>query len=334
MSPQLLAAPSVSTLQAPAHVVMVRPHHFSVNPDTAADNAFQHGLPLNATQAARRAYAESTQLADALAAEGIGVSLVEDESGLSPDSVFPNNWFTTHPDGRVVLCPMFVPNRRHERRSDVVDLLRLRFEISDVVDLSEAENHGEFLEGTGSVVIDHRNKLAYGCRSHRLTPGLFQRFCDEIGLQPVLFDAVDSSGTPIYHTNVMMSVGETVSVIGSGLIPDSSDRDRVLGLLSASSEVVVELTESQVRHFAGNVLQLTGHSGPVLVMSTTAYGALRSDQVRAMRRTSRILTVDVSTIEASGGSVRCMLAGVHLPPRRQNVSVPSGIPGGGVLIMS
>lgn len=316
MSPQLLAPPSVAPLQAPSHVVMVRPHHFSVNPDTAADNAFQRRLGLNGTQAARRAYAESTQLADALVAEGIGVSLVEDETGLSPDSVFPNNWFTTHPGGRVVLCPMFAPNRRYERRPDVVELLSLRFEVSDVLDLSEAENQGEFLEGTGSVVIDHRNKLAYGCRSHRLTPGLFERYCAALGLQPVLFDAVDSSGTPIYHTNVMMSVGETVSVIGSGLVPDRGDRDRMLTLLRASSDIVIELTETQVKHFAGNVLQLTGAAGPVLVMSTTAYGALRPAQIAAIRRVSRILTVDVSTIEASGGSVRCMLAGVHLPPRR------------------
>lgn len=311
-----MSSPGVASVQTPSHVVMVRPHRFSVNPDTAADNAFQRGLPLTAVQAARRAYAESTQLAEALTQEGVGVSLVDDEQGLSPDSVFPNNWFTTHADGRVVLCPMFAPNRRHERRRDILELLGLRFEISEVVDLSDAELRGEFLEGTGSVVIDHRNRLAYGGRSHRLTPGLFHRYCAEIGLEPVLFDAVDSLGKPIYHTNVMMSVGQTVSMIASELIPEEAERDRVLTRLRASGTTLVELTEQQVRHFAGNVLQLSGRWGPVLVMSTTAYGALRADQVEAIRRSSRILTADVSTIEASGGSVRCMLAGIHLPVRR------------------
>jgi hypothetical protein len=316
MGAQLLAAANMAPIQSPSHVVMVRPHRFSVNQATAGDNAFQRDLSLSGTQAARRAYAESTQLADALIQEGIGVTLVDDELGLSPDSVFPNNWFTTHSDGQVVLCPMFAPNRRHERRPDVLELLGRQFEIREVLDLSEEENRGEFLEGTGSVVIDHRRGLAYGCRSHRLTPRLFQRYCSALELEPVLFDAVDSSGTPIYHTNVMMSVGETVSVIASGLITDAAERDRVLNQLRCSSETIVELTEAQVRLFAGNVLQLTGSAGPVLVMSTTAYRALRSDQIEAIRRTSRILTSDVSTIESSGGSVRCMLAGVHLPGRQ------------------
>ncbi|TLP74043.1 citrulline utilization hydrolase CtlX [Nesterenkonia sphaerica] len=316
MSAELLTAAHLVPIQSPSHVVMVRPHRFSVNPDTAADNAFQRNLTQGGRAAAEQAYRESTQLAEALTREGIGVTLVDDEQGLSPDSVFPNNWFTTHADGRVVLCPMFAPNRRHERRSDVLELLAREFEIREVLDFSAEEDGGEFLEGTGSVVIDHRRGVAFGCRSHRLTPRLFQRYCAELDLEPVLFDAVDSSGTPIYHTNVMMSVGETVSVLASGLIPQPAERDGVLNQLRCSSETIVDLSESQVQQFAGNVLQLTGSAGPVLAMSTTAYRALRADQVAAIRRTSRILTSDVSTIESSGGSVRCMLAGVHLPRRQ------------------
>ena len=293
---------------------MVRPHRFCVNQATAADNAFQHPRTTD-DDAAQRAYADATRLADALRAAGVGVSLFEDETGLSPDSVFPNNWFTTHHDGRVVLCPMYAVNRRAERRDDVVAHLRDQFTVTQVLDWSAAEDYGQFLEGTGSVVIDHIHRVAYGCRSQRLSSSLFSRFCREFGLRPVLFDAVDSAGRPVYHTNVMMSVGESVAVIGSGMIRDQAQREEVLGLLRASGRSVVELDEDQVRSFAGNVLQLTGDSGLVMVMSKTAEASLSEDQIAAVKAGGRLLAVDVGTVEASGGSVRCMLAGIHLARR-------------------
>ena len=300
-------------IQAPSHVVMVRPHRFTVNAATAADNAFQQSDSIDDAGAAHGAYGDVTRLAEALRQEGVTVSLFEDASGESPDSVFPNNWFTTHPDGRIVLCPMYAPNRRNERREDVIDQLRNDFAVTEVLDWTAAELDGQFLEGTGAVVIDHEQQVAYGCRSERLTADLFTRFCREFGLLPVLFDAVDSSGRAVYHTNVMMSVGETLAVVGADLIPDPVERDQVLGLLRASGRTVVELTEEQVRAFAGNVMQLRGAHGPVVVMSTTAAAALHADQLRAIRAHSRILSVDLSMVEASGGSVRCMLAGIHLP---------------------
>lgn len=319
MAPQLTAparqaAPAPSA-QAAAHVVMVRPHRFSVNPATAGDNAFQRLRPADDGAAPGRAYAEATRLARALCEAGIAVSLFEDEAGLSPDSVFPNNWFTTHADGRVLLCPMFAENRRLERREDVVEHLREQFIVTEVLDWSGAEDYGQFLEGTGSVVIDHVQQVAYGCRSQRLTAGLFTRFCREFGLRPVLFDAVDRCGRPIYHTNVMMSVGETIAVLGGDLIADPAQREEVRGLLRASGRTVVELDEDQVRSFAGNVLQLHGDCGPVLAMSTTAEASLRADQLETISARCRVVAVDVSTVEASGGSVRCMLAGIHLPVR-------------------
>src|SRR5699024_3909896 len=226
---------------------------------------------------------------------------------------FPNNWFTTHQDGRLVLCPMYAPNRRGERRGDVIERLRQDFEVTQVLDWSAAEERGQFLEGTGAMVIDHVQQVAYGCRSERLTEELFTQFCAEFGLRPVVFDDVDSAGRPIYHTNVMMSVGETLAVIGSSLIRDPIERELVLDLLRVSGRTVVELTEEQISSFAGNVLQLRGSYGPVLAMSTTAEASLSTDQLEAIRAHSRGLAVDVSTVEASGGSVRCMLAGVHLP---------------------
>lgn len=302
-----------SPLQAPAHVVMVRPHRFTVNPETAADNAFQRpAAPQD--RAAPQAYAEVTRVAEALEANGVGVSLFDDEVGLSPDSVFPNNWFLTDHHGRVLLCPMFAVNRRHERRADVVAHLHRNFTVTQVLDWSAAEDYGQFLEGTGAVVIDHVLRVAYGCRSHRLSAGLFTRFCREFDLRPVLFDAADSTGRAIYHTNVMMSVGESVALVASGLITDPKQRAEVLGLLEASGRTVVELDETQVRSFAGNVLQLTGDRGLVMAMSTTAEASLRKNQIELITAAGPIVAADVSTVEASGGSVRCMLAGIHLPP--------------------
>ncbi|WP_202912061.1 citrulline utilization hydrolase CtlX [Nesterenkonia muleiensis] len=306
--------PPAPPAQAPAHVAMVRPHRFTVNLATAADNAYQRAA-VETPDAARLAYEQSSRLAEALAAAGVGVSLFDDEHGLSPDSVFPNNWFTTHPAGQVVLCPMYAQNRRQERRGDVVEHLRAAFQVSQVVDLSAAEEAGQFLEGTGAVVIDHAGGLAYGCRSHRLSQELFQHYCRLLGLEPVLFDAADAAGKPVFHTNIMLSVGENVVLIGSELIRDPAQRAAVLERLRESGRTVVELTETQIRGFAGNALQLTGDDGPVLAMSITARAVLRPDQAEAIRRSSQILSADVSTIEASGGSVRCMLAGIHLPPR-------------------
>lgn len=318
MTAQLMTPPEQTdsgSVQAPSHVVMVRPHRFAVNPATAGDNAFQKDAGLEGADAARGAYDDATRLAEALRQEGVAVSLFEDVSAETPDSVFPNNWFTTHPDGRLVLCPMYAPNRRQERREDVVEHLREKFQVTQVLDWTTAEDHGQFLEGTGAVVIDHDQHVAYGCRSERLTAGLFTRFCREFGLTPVLFDALDSCGRAVYHTNVMMSVGETLAVVGSDLIPDPVERETVLGMLRASGRAVVELSEDQVRAFAANVLQVRGGLGPVLAMSTTADAALRADQREVIGAHSRILAVDVSTVEASGGSVRCMLAGIHLPLR-------------------
>lgn len=298
----------------PGHVVMVRPHHFRVNPATAADNAYQRATPVP-KDAAARAYQESTSLAETLVAAGVGVSLFEDETGLCPDSVFPNNWFTTHPGGQVVLSAMYAQNRRNERRSDVLDHLRAEFQVTDLIDLSPAEQTGQFLEGTGVVVIDHTAQVAYACRSHRLTEGLFQRYCHLLGLQPVLFDAVDATGKPVFHTNIMLSIGDNVVLIGSELVRDPAQRAALLTRLRATGRTVVELTEQQVNQFAGNALELAGERGPVLTMSATARAALLPEQVAAISRTSQILSVEIPTIEASGGSVRCMLAGIHLARR-------------------
>lgn len=299
--------------QSASRVVMIRPHRFSPNRMTTADNAFQsavdHQLP--AQQIADAAHREVTGLAQQLESAGVGVDLFEDHSTSTPDSVFPNNWFTTHSDGRLVLYPMYAQNRRGERRADIVEHLKRHYRVWEVRDYSPAEEIGGYLEGTGAMVLDHLQRRAYACYSNRLTPTLFFRWCREFGYEPVLFHAADSSGTPVYHTNVLLSVGTSVALVGAELIAEHHRQD-VLDQLRAGGREVIELTEDQIRKFAGNTLELAGSSGPVMAMSTTSLASLRSEQRGTLQRHCEILAAEVPTIESAGGSVRCMLAGIHL----------------------
>ncbi|WP_083504810.1 citrulline utilization hydrolase CtlX [Nesterenkonia jeotgali] len=319
-----LASPDQLTEQSPSRVVLVRPHQFTPNPETAADNSFQQRildvlLPSAARESARQiaaaAYAEVTRLGRTLEGLGIGVDIFDDPSAETPDSVFPNNWFSTHPDGTITLYPMYAKNRRAERREDILAHLQETCRVRRVVDYSSAERFGEYLEGTGSMVLDHRARLAYACRSRRLSPALFTEFCADFDYTPVLFDATDGDGVPVYHTNVMMSVGTDVALISSEMIRDRSQREHVLGVLRGSGRTVVELSESQVGRFAGNCLELAGSSGRCLVLSTTAEASLTDAQRDAISAHCTLVPVDVSTLEAAGGSVRCMIAGNHLPRR-------------------
>jgi len=314
--------------QAPVHVLLVRPHHFRPNPLTAVDNAFQHPPVGGPGLVAALARAEVDALAETLAGAGVGVRVVEDEGTATPDSIFPNNWFSTHADGTVVLYPMCAPNRRAERRADVIEDLRERFTVRRLLDLSAHEREGRFLEGTGAMVIDHLGGVAYACRSRRLDSGLFALACQELGLRPLLVEASDAQGMPVYHTNVLMSVGTEVALVGSSMIRDPVDRARLLSALSESGRDVVELTEEQVRGFAGNSLEVAGRSGRVLVMSRRAERLLTPAQRRRIEASCPILSVPAPTIEAAGGSVRCMIAGIHLPLRARPGLVAS-LPGPG-----
>src|SRR5699024_10991430 len=280
------------TGQAPSHVVLVRSHHFRPNPQTAADNTFQHALDAPAEQSARRAAAEVDGLAEVLAAAGVGVTVVDDEGIATPDSVFPNNWLSTHADGTLALYPMYAPNRRAERRDDVIERLRERFEVRRVGDFAGAARRGRARAGADA-----------------------QGVCAELGYVPVLFEASDADGVPVYHTNVLMSVGTEIALVGSGMIRDAQQRARVLGSLRASGRDVVELSETQVHGFLGNCLELLG-TERLLVMSAQAAAQLTAAQRHRIERSCRILTAPVPTIEAAGGSVRCMLAGIHLPQQQ------------------
>jgi hypothetical protein len=306
--------------QAPNAVLMIRPRTFQPNPETAADNAFQSVGVADAAEHTRVAVAaqiEVAAVATALRGEGVGVVLFEDREGIdTPDSVFPNNWISTHEDGRVVLYPMAAPSRRRERRGDVVEGLRERYAVSQVLDLSPVELEGRYLEGTGALVLDHVHRIAYMARSGRANEAVLDQWCEAMGYTAEVFDTVDQAGQPIYHTNVVLSIATDFVVAGLNNIPDPAERARIAARLGETGRDVIKIDRGQVAEFAGNGLELTGSRGRIFTLSTRALAALRPDQIAAIETSARILAIGIPTIERSGGSVRCMLAGIHLPPRQ------------------
>ena len=298
-------------IDPPPAVVMIRPHHFRVNDETALDNHFQ-------TEGARgdaaNAYAELTRAAGELQAAGVTVHLFEDEGRDTPDSVFPNNWFTTHSDGRIALYPMRAQSRRGERRGDIIAALAEQYKTTGIVDYSPAEADGHYLEGTGSLVLDRPNRVAYAALSPRTDAALFAQFCKDFGYRGVAFGTDGEMGAPIYHTNVMLTLGSGYALAGLDSIA-AADRDRVAQALGEGGRDIVALSPRQLGEFAGNALELQGRDGAILAMSARALAALSQDQLDRIERHARILPISIPTIEKSGGSVRCTLAGVHLPPR-------------------
>ncbi|GAB2446064.1 arginine deiminase-related protein [Nocardioides hungaricus] len=302
--------------QAPRDVVMVRPTRFVPNPATIADNLFQPREAIAPTpEIAQRAYDEVARMATQLESAGVTVHLFDDLDGDRPDSVFPNNWFSTHPDGRVALYPMYSPTRRSERRPDILASLRSRFRVNAVYDYSVLEDDDLFLEGTGSMVLDHLHRIAYIARSFRSHDRAVEMVCRDLGYRPVLFSTQDVRGEPIYHTNVMMSVGTEVATVAVDSIGDPVERATVLSSLAESGREVVALDRTQLDEFAGNTIELTGDEGRLLVISSRAAAALTADQQRRLERYVTLMPIDVPTVELAGGSVRCMIATIHLPAR-------------------
>jgi hypothetical protein len=303
-------------IQAPSAVVMVRPHHFSPNPDTAADNSFQaFDDQRSAVEIAADAEREVTTAADALRAVGVDVHLFDDHGATRPDSVFPNNWFSTHSGGHVAIYPMYSPSRRTERRVDVIDTLKEKFRVQDVIDYSGLEHDNVFLEGTGAMVLDHVTRVAYAARSNRANPIALERFCTNFGYEPMAFDATNEAGVPVYHTNVMMTIATDFVMVGLDMIADTQRRREVIERLTSPGRAVVGLSYEQINNFAGNAIELRGRNGRVLALSQRAYDSLRDEQRDVISRSCTLLPLDVPTIELAGGSVRCMIAGIHLDRR-------------------
>lgn len=301
--------------QAARAVIMVRPHAFRVNDETAADNRFQAEADASRAEEIRlSALAEHDRVVAQLRDAGVTVHVFDDfGEDDTPDSLFPNNWVSADTKGQVVLYPMYTPNRRRERRGDVVDFLTANYKVAKVTDISANEAEGKILEGTGSMVIDHVNGIAYAAGSQRTDGGLFEEWCRDFGYEPVLFEAKDQDGYPVYHTNVVMGLCEGLVLIGSEMIVGEGERERVLARLRDTGHDIVDLSFSQIENFAGNCLEVSGRDGSLLAISSRAVKALTPDQIAVIEKHLPLLPLDIPTIEMAGGSVRCLMADVHLP---------------------
>lgn len=298
-------------------LLMVRPVRFGYNAETAVNNAFQvAGQNQEAVQA--KALAEFDHFVATLRSHEIDVVVVEDTvEPHTPDSIFPNNWISFHRNSTIILYPMFAENRRLERKETVIEAIKSRFQIDSTIDLTKNEAHNVFLEGTGSIILDRDNKIAYACISPRTDKNLFLEFCEEMGYEPVVFNAVDHKGKDIYHTNVMMCLGDKYAVICLDSIQEADERAVVTGALAQSGKVIVDISFDQMNHFAGNMLQVMNVNGEqFLVMSSQAYASLTQEQVHTLESFNPIIHVPLETIESNGGgSARCMMAEILLPKK-------------------
>jgi hypothetical protein len=302
------------SVQAPSALIMVRPHHFAVNTETASDNLFQ-SCPDPKDDLSLAAYTEITEAADTLRCHGVNVHLFDSNDTETPDAVFPNNWFSTHAGGHVAIYPMKAVSRRRERRVDVIEMLKSQYRVQEVIDYSGLEPDGLFLEGTGAMVLDHIDRVAYAVRSDRTDPIALERFSTQFNYEPMVFDARDDNGIAVYHTNVLMCIATDFALIGLDMITDPARRREVVTRLERSGRNVIALTNQQVSKFAGNALELQGRDGRILALSTTALASLDPDQRDMIEQSAKPVALDIPTIERAGGSVRCTLAGIHLTPR-------------------
>lgn len=306
----------MNSIQAPSAVVMIRPHCFHSNPETRGDNAFQTLRGTSPGGDAKAALAEFDTAVDKLRTNGVCVHVFDDTGERdTPDSVFPNNWFSTHAGGHIAIYPMFAANRQRERRADVLELLKQEYRVQDVIDYSGLEQDGLALEGTGAMVLDHIGRIAYVVQSNRADPVLLERFCTHFNYEPMAFAAKDAMGRDVYHTNVLMAVGTSFAMICLDMICDPQRRAEVRKRLEENGRDVIDLSYSQISEFAGNTLELSGTDGRVLALSSRALKSLTSAQITTLEKTVQLLPLDIPTIETAGGSVRCMLAGVHLTRR-------------------
>jgi Uncharacterized protein conserved in bacteria containing a pentein-type domain len=304
-------------MQTTNTVLMVRPVAFSYNAQTALNNAFQQkGIPEDESQ--KEALKEFDSYVVMLKEAGINVLVVEDTlTPHTPDSIFPNNWFSTHNDKtvgskRMVLYPMFAQNRRMERKQGVFEAIKHfdNNEQREVIDLTKYENDNKFLEGTGSMILDRENKIIYACSSIRTNEDVLDDLADKLGYKYFLFEANDSNGAPIYHTNVMMCVGTAYAIVCLDSITNIDEREHLIELIEESGKDIIEISLEQMYEFAGNMLELKDKEGnPVLIMSARAKASLDNDQLERLNSYYKIISPDLEFIEKNGGgSARCMLA--------------------------
>ncbi|NDW10848.1 amidinotransferase [Dysgonomonas sp. 520] len=299
---------------------MIEPVAFNYNEQTASNNHFQKNDPVEPDKIQEMALSEFRNMVGILKEKDVNLYVVQDTlEPHTPDSIFPNNWISFHSDGRIAVYPMFAENRRLERRSDILNqMVKDKFVILDIADYTASEAENKFLEGTGSMVFDRENRVAYAAISKRTDAELFFRFCREFNFRPVSFHAhqtVNGERKPIYHTNVMMCIGTKFAVVCLDAIDDLDERKQVLESLTFTEKEVIEISEDQMHQFAGNMLQVEDNAGKhLLLMSQAAYDSLSSDQTDKLLKHVEIVSIPIPTIEKyGGGSVRCMIAEVFIP---------------------
>jgi hypothetical protein len=304
-------------MQTTAHLMMVRPAHFGFNEETAVNNSFQtRDDSLTIQEIQEKAIQEFDTFVSLLSAHGVHVHVMENKTGIAkPDEIFPNNWVSFHQDSTVITYPMFAKVRRIERNDAYVRELSDKFLIKRRIHLEHYEGTNTFLEGTGSMIFDRQNKIVYACLSPRTNLGILEVFCELTNYKPVVFDSVDGLGAPIYHTNVMMALGENFVVICLDTIKDTDEKLNVIQYLKQTKKDVIEISFEQVLKFAGNMLQVRNDAGQTyLVMSQQAKDALSQRQIAHIEQYTQILASDIKTIETyGGGSARCMMAEIFLP---------------------
>ena len=295
-------------MQTTSKILMVRPFRFAFNEETAGNNHFQQKTDQSLVH--EKAVEEFDAFVKLLRGNDVDVTVVQDTpEPWTPDSIFPNNWFSSHIMGELVLYPMFAENRRQERKPEVLHLLRRRMNHPKLIDLTYWEKENQFLEGTGSMIFDRDKRIAYACRSQRTSEKVLVDFCSMMNFDYILFDAVDKNGNPIYHTNVMMEIGTQVAVICLEAIRNEQERGKVVSRETDSGKIIVDISLEQVERFAGNMIELKNRSGhPLMVMSASARESLTVEQERTISTYSKIVSADLKTIESNGGgSARCMI---------------------------
>lgn len=298
------------------HLLMVRPRDFAIGSPTHIDNLFQAvAPPEHQRDIAAAAQKEFDNYVEILRANGLRITVMDDQEGIAtPDSVFPNNWFSTHDDGLYVTYPMFWPQRRIERREDVLEVLDRDHKINRTLALEHWENDGRILEGTGSLVLDRQNKIAYACHSERATKLAIQDWCMAMDYTPMTFDSVDQRGGVIYHTNVMLAVGSTAALVCLDSVHDPAEKAKLTDSLTNTGKKIIGLSLDQVDGFAGNALEVATPNGPAWVMSTTAFNVLVPAQKEALG--APIIHAALPVIEKyGGGSARCMISEIFLPEK-------------------
>jgi hypothetical protein len=298
-----------------AAILMIRPARFGFNAQTAGSNAFQQSTAIPPSQLQQQALQEFDDMVTQLQNHGIEVLVINDtETPPKPDAVFPNNWFATMPGGSLTIFPMQAASRRAEKRDDLLQLLLQRYRTTEVQDWSEYEAEGFFLESTGSMVMDHPNKIIYACLSGRTHPALLERFARQQGYRALPFAALDEQGKPVYHTNVLMCIGEKFAVICTDAISNETERIAVIQLLELTGHEPVCISFAQMNAFAGNMLELKNKAGEnMLVMSRRAFDSLTATQKNTLQQYAQLLPVAIPTIETTGGgSARCMMAEIWL----------------------